>query len=45
MALFVEKYFENELKKNEFYQKKDFPNALIQTFLKIDELLQSEQGK
>ena len=39
VALFVEKHFINELKKNEDFKKNNFKAALKQTFLRMDELL------
>jgi len=39
VALFVEKFFVNELKKNQNFKDRKMPEALRETFLKMDELL------
>lgn len=44
VALFVEKYFIEELKKNTNYKNLKFQEALHETFLKMDELIRSEDG-
>lgn len=44
VALFVERHFVEELKKNPKFQSKNFKDALIETFLKMDELIMSPAG-
>jgi len=45
VAIFVEKHFIEELKKNENYLKKNYKEALYENFLKMDDLLNSDKGK
>lgn len=45
VALFAEKHFGRILKENPAYSAKDFPTALTETFMKIDEFLRTEDGK
>ena len=45
VAIFCEKHFGRELKKNKAYQKKDYVVALAETFFKMDQLLFSKEGK
>ena len=45
MALYVKDKFVELLKKSASFKKKDYFNALKETFIKIDEMLQSPQGK
>lgn len=44
-SAFVERHFPNELKNNENFKKGEYEKALKETFLKMDELLMTEQGK
>lgn len=44
VAQFVERYFPQELEKNENFQTDNYEKALKETFLKMDELLLSEKG-
>ncbi|KAL4468875.1 hypothetical protein ABPG72_009145 [Tetrahymena utriculariae] len=45
VSSFVQKNFSEQLLSNPEFQQKDFTNALIQNFMKMDELLRSEEGK
>jgi len=45
VALYVEKHFVDELVANSSFKKGDYENALIETFLRIDELLLTPEGK
>lgn len=45
VAKFVEKHFCIELYKNENYKSKKYPEALKETFLKMDELLNGSEAK
>ncbi|EAR90069.1 protein phosphatase 2C containing protein (macronuclear) [Tetrahymena thermophila SB210] len=45
VSSFVQKNFSEQLLNNTEFQQKDFTNALIQNFMKMDELLRSEEGK
>ena len=45
VALFVGKNFVKSLLENESFKKKDYEKALIETFLRMDELLLSPSGK
>jgi protein phosphatase 1G len=40
----VEKHFLEELQKNKNFTSKNFPDALKETFLKMDELLNTPAG-
>ena len=44
VALFVEKHFVEELKKNTKFQSKNFKDALIETFLKMDQMIMTQEG-
>jgi hypothetical protein len=44
VALYVEKYFVQELLKNDEFKKLNFAEALKETFLRMDELLSSKEG-
>ncbi|CAK63421.1 unnamed protein product (macronuclear) [Paramecium tetraurelia] len=45
VAIYAEKHFQEELLKNPNYKQKNYKQALIETFLKIDELLFQPQGQ
>jgi serine/threonine protein phosphatase PrpC len=45
VARFCENNFAKELKQNRNYQMKNYKRALIESFLKMDEMLRSESGK
>jgi len=45
VARYVEKHFIEELQKNESFQKGDYEKALNDTFLRIDVLLSTPEGK
>lgn len=45
VAKFVGVHFVEELKKNENFKRGDFKQALIETFLLMDRMLISDQGK
>eukprot|EP00743_Colponemidia_sp_Colp-15_P000901 GILK01000994.1.p1 GENE.GILK01000994.1~~GILK01000994.1.p1 ORF type:complete len:362 (-),score=45.61 GILK01000994.1:171-1223(-) len=45
VALFCERNFAAELKKSEAFQRQDYAQALIQTFLRMDQLLTTPEGK
>lgn len=45
VSQFVKKHFTEEFLSNEYFLKNDIKSALEQTFLKMDELLKSENGK
>ncbi len=45
MALFVAKHFIKELKKLESFKKKDYRLSLQETFLKLDTLMLTKEGK
>ncbi|KAL4487610.1 hypothetical protein ABPG72_017399 [Tetrahymena utriculariae] len=45
VAIFVAKHFGRELKENAAYKSKDFTTALKETFLRMDELLLTEEGR
>lgn len=44
VAIFAEKHFKEELKKNPNYSSKNYEKALTETFMKIDRLLQEPAG-
>jgi len=44
VALFVQKHFISTLVKNQAFIAQDFEPALYQTFLAMDELLQTQEG-
>eukprot|EP00350_Pseudokeronopsis_sp_OXSARD2_P008286 CAMPEP_0170556792 /NCGR_PEP_ID=MMETSP0211-20121228/18683_1 /TAXON_ID=311385 /ORGANISM="Pseudokeronopsis sp., Strain OXSARD2" /LENGTH=79 /DNA_ID=CAMNT_0010867343 /DNA_START=90 /DNA_END=329 /DNA_ORIENTATION=+ len=44
VALYIKDRFVAELKKLPSYQNKDYPNALKEVFIKMDDLLKSPQG-
>ena len=43
--MFVERHFAKELEQNAAFKNEDYEKALKETFLKMDELLLSENGK
>jgi hypothetical protein len=45
VAIFVKKHFTEELLNNVNYQKNDIKTALIQNFLKMDEIMVDKNGK
>jgi len=45
VALFVEKYFVIEIKKNQNFKDRKMELALKETFLKMDEMLGTSEGK
>lgn len=45
MSKFVKNHFVEELKKNSNYQKGKYENALIQTFMKMDDMLQTPEAR
>lgn len=45
VAHFIAKHFVEEIKKTERFKKGDYKGALIETFLTIDKMLLTEQGK
>ena len=45
VAMFVEHHLVDELKKNEFFKKGNYKQALTDVFLLIDRMLLSEAGK
>ncbi|CAD8126948.1 unnamed protein product [Paramecium sonneborni] len=45
VAIFAERHFEEELLKNSNYKKKNYKQALIDTFLQIDQLLFKPEGQ
>ena len=45
VALFVEKHFVDELKKNENFKKGNYKQSLIDVFLLIDKMLITDAGK
>lgn len=45
VAVYIENHFVDEIKKNEYFKKGDYRNALIETFLNIDKMLLTEAGK
>jgi len=44
VAIFVAKHFVEELKKNESYINKKMDAALTETFMKMDEIMQTKEG-
>lgn len=44
VSAYVEKHFLAELQKNQCFQQQKFEEALIQTFLKMDELMRTPEG-
>ena len=45
VSLFVKNHFIEEFMNNKYTKYENIPNALIETFLKMDELLKSKKGK
>jgi len=45
IAEFCSRNFEKELKQNHSYQSMNYEQALVETFLRMDELLLSPEGK
>jgi protein phosphatase 1G len=45
MALFVKKHFIPTLLKNQAFLSQDYESALYQTFLAMDELIQTQEGQ
>jgi len=45
VARFAEKHFVEELLSNKSFKEKNYPNALTETFLRIDDLIQTTEGK
>lgn len=45
VAKYIGKHFVEVIKKNAAFQKGDYKQALIETFLEIDKLLLTEAGK
>jgi serine/threonine protein phosphatase PrpC len=45
VSLFVKNHFIEEFNKNENTKLENIPNSLIETFLKMDQLLRTEKGK
>lgn len=45
VARFVERHFVEELLKNQSFKKGEYENALTENFLKMDELIQTTEGK
>lgn len=44
VSAYVEKHFLAELQKNQAFQQQKFEEALIQTFMKMDELMRTPEG-
>lgn len=44
VAQFVEKHYIEEITKMEEYKQKDFEKALIKSFYRMDELMETESG-
>lgn len=45
VAIYAQNHFQEELLKNLNYKKKNYKQALIETFMKIDELLLQPEGQ
>lgn len=45
VAKFVQKHFVKEIKKNESFKRKNYKQALAETFVYMDTLLLSKEGK
>jgi protein phosphatase 1G len=44
VSAYVEKHFLAELQKNQAFQQQKFEDALVQTFMKMDELMRTPEG-
>lgn len=45
MAQYVAKHFVKELKKLDSFKKKDFRQSLQEVFMKMDQMMQTKEGK